>query len=171
MAKRTQAKLLKKLQQRFGKLYASMEPYYHHLDFRRFDDFDDDAFAYLMEKVKGVNMLDLNETDISNESIALLPRMEYVKEIRAKSCKNLDDGCVPFLNQIKSLEFLHLRYSGVTIDGLLQLTDQAQLKTLMFSEDDPENIVEKLAQLRKLLPACELVINGQPLLPNSLCFK
>lgn len=161
MAKRTQAKLLKKLQLRFGKLRESLEPYYHHLDFRLFEDFEDDAFAYLIEKVKGVNMLDLNETEIGNDSIALLPRLEYVKEIRAKSCKNLDDDCVPFLNQIKGLEFLHLRYTGVTIDGLLQLTEQPQLKTLMFSEDHPEDIREKLSKLRRQLPSCELVVNGQ----------
>jgi hypothetical protein len=48
--------------------------------------FDDDGFAYLMEKVKGVDMLDLNETDIGYASIQLLIGLEFVKEIRAKSC-------------------------------------------------------------------------------------
>lgn len=161
MAKRTQAKLIKKLQYRFGKLAASMEEYYHQLDFRMFDDFDDDAFAYLMEKVKGVNMLDLNETDISNESIKLLPQLEYVREIRAKGCHNLDNDCIPFLSQIPSLEFLHLRYTEITIDGLLQLSGLPNLKTLMFSAEE-EDIQEKLLALHDRLPNCELVVNGKP---------
>ncbi|GAA0881259.1 hypothetical protein GCM10009119_42290 [Algoriphagus jejuensis] len=162
MAKRTQAKLLKKLQYRFGKLAASMEEYYHHLDFRSWDDFDDDAFSFLMEKVKGVYMLDLNETEISNESIQLLTQLEYVKEIRAKGCHNLDNYCIPYLNQIPSLEFLHLKYTDITIDGLLHLTDLPNLKTLMFSSEDGEDIQEKLLELHGLLPDCELVVNGKP---------
>lgn len=161
MTKRTQAKILKKLKHRFGKLAESIEPYYHHLDFRGFDDFDDDAFAYLMKNVKGVNMLDLNETNISNESIKLLPHLEYVKEIRAKGCHSLDNECVPYLNQINSLEFLHLKYTDVTIDGLMQLTASPTLKVLMFSAEDMESIQEKLPELRALLPDCEIVVNGK----------
>ena len=162
MAKRTQAKLLKKLKYRYGKMAASMEEYYHHLDFRGLDDFDDDGFAFLMEKVKGVYMLDLNETDIGNESIKLLSRLEYVKEIRAKGCHRLDNDCIPYLSQIPSLEFLHLKYTDITIDGLLQLIDLPNLKTLMFSAEDGEDIQEKLLQLHEMFPECELVANGKP---------
>lgn len=138
-----------------------MEEYYHHLDFRGLDDFDDDGFAYLMEKVKGVDMLDLNETGISNESIKLLIQLEYVKEIRAKGCHGLDNDCIPYLSQIPSLEFLHLKYTGITIDGLLRLSGLPHLKILMFSDDNPENIGQKLPELKKLLPDCEIVVNGK----------
>jgi len=162
MAKRTQAKLLKKLQYRYGKMAERMEEYYHHLDFRGLDDFDDDGFAYLMEKVKGVDMLDLNETDISNESIKLLIQLEYVKEIRAKGCHGLDNDCIPYLSQIPSLEFLHLKYTEITIDGLLRLSGLPNLKTLMFSADDEDDIKGKLLELHALLPDCELVVNGKP---------
>jgi hypothetical protein len=78
MSKKTSAKTLKMLKHRYGKLEASIEPYYHHLSFQMFDDFDDDAFAYIIAKVKGVNMLDLNETEISNNSIRMLTRLEFV---------------------------------------------------------------------------------------------
>lgn len=86
MAKRTAAKLQKELKRRYGKLAESMSEYYHHLDLRPFDDFDDDAFAYIMAKVKIVNMLDFNETEITNESIKLLTQLEYVNELRGKGC-------------------------------------------------------------------------------------
>lgn len=162
MAKRTQAKLLKRLEYRFGKLAAGMEEYYHHLDFRSLDDLDDDGFTYLMQKVKGVDMLDLNETNIGNKSIKLLTGLEYVKEFRAKGCHQLDNGCVPDLNQIPSLELLHLKYTEITIDGLLQLTDLPNLRTLMFSSPDGADIRDKLSDLHTLLPDCELVVDGKP---------
>lgn len=60
---------------------GDMEPYYHQLDLRRIDDLDDIGFAYIMEGVKGVDMLDLNELEITNESIKLLTGLEYVKEL------------------------------------------------------------------------------------------
>lgn len=72
MAKRPLAKLLKKLEYHYGKMTESMEGCYRQLDFRSLDDLDDNAFAYLKEKVKGVNKLDLNETEIGNKRRKLL---------------------------------------------------------------------------------------------------
>jgi len=54
---------------KFGSLAESIEPYYQHFDLRPIDDLDDEGFTYLIAPVKGVNMLDLNETEITNESI------------------------------------------------------------------------------------------------------
>lgn len=162
MAKRTAAKFQKELKRRYGKLAESMSEYYHHLDLRPFDDLDDDAFAYIMEKVKGVNMLDLNETEITNESINLLTRLEYVNELRAKACRNLDNGCITDLNKLTNLVFLHLKNTAITIDGLLQLNNLPNLKELMFSADDVESIEEKMLQLKALLPGCEFTINSKP---------
>lgn len=158
----------KKLKDRYGAVAAGMEPYQHHLDLRGFDDLDDDVFAYIMAKVKGVNMLDLNEAEITNGSISLISKLEYVKELRAKGCHLLDDGCVADLDKITSLEFLHLRYTAVTIDGLLKLKNLTNLKTLMFSADDAEAIKEKLLQLKTMLPNCELVINAKPYAFNAV---
>lgn len=162
MAKRTAAKLQKELKRRYGKLAESMSEYYHHLDLRPFDDLDDDAFAYIMAKVKGLNMLDLNETDITNESIKLLTRLEYVNEIRAKQCRNLDNGCITDLNKLANLVFLHLKSTAITIDGLLQLSNLSNLKELMFSVDDLENIEDKMLLLRKKFPNCSFTVNSKP---------
>ena len=100
---------IKYWQRRFVNL-ADMEPYHYHLDLRRIDDLDDEGFAYLLANVKGVDMLDLNETEITNKSITLLTRLEYVKELRAKGCR-IDNGCINDLNKIISLEFLHVKNS------------------------------------------------------------
>ena len=150
----------KELKRRYGRLAADMEPYYHQLDFRPLSELDDESFAYLIEKVRGVDMLDLNETDIGNDSIRLLTGLEYVKELRMKGCRQLDNDCVVFINQIPGLEFLHVKNTGITIDGLLQLSPNPLLKTLLFSADNPELMSEKIDQLHQLLPNCELVIDG-----------
>lgn len=162
MKKNAAAKSKKELEGRFGRMAESISGYQEHIDFRLLEDFNDEAFAYLMENVKGVNMLDLNETDISNDSITLLTHLEYVNELRAKECANLDNDCVDALNKLTSLIFLHLKSTNITIDGLLKLKNLSNLKTLMFSADDIVPIKEKLLELKTMLPECELVINSKP---------
>ncbi|MFN4315842.1 MAG: hypothetical protein ACK4E0_16220 [Chitinophagaceae bacterium] len=156
-------KRLKELKRRYGRLAESMEPYYHHLDLRPLWELNDDGFAFLMEKVKGVNMLDLNETEITDASISLLTKLEYVKEIRVKGCRQLTDACIDDLNRIRELEFLHVKGTRITIDGLLRLTEQPNLKTLLFSDDHPELIADKIQQLLAMFPECEIALDGTPL--------
>lgn len=143
-----------------GKTAGDIGAYQHHLDFRGIDDLDDEGLAYLLTNVKGVDMLDLNETDITNESIKLLTGLEYLKELRIKGCR-LDNACIIDLNKITSLELLHLKNTTITIDGILQLKALTNLKTLLFSADDVEAIKEKMLQLKAILPACEYVIDGK----------
>lgn len=152
----------KELKRRYGKLAASMEPYYHHLDLRPISELDDDAFAYIMEKVRGVNMLDLNETEITNESIRLLTRLEYVIELRAKGCQQINNECIGDLNQLATLEFLHLKDTAVTLAGLLHLDKLSGLRELHFSEEGVEDLGQLMRQLRKVLPGCAFVVNSVP---------
>ncbi|MBK8519417.1 MAG: hypothetical protein IPL54_00575 [Chitinophagaceae bacterium] len=146
---------------RFGDPFGKTQSYYHHLDLRHIDDLDDIGFAYIMEGVKGVDMLDLNELEITNESIRLLAGLDYVKELQLKGC-SVDNDCVKDLNTITSLELLHLKNTNITIDGLLHLDKLTLLKTLMFSAEDVDTIKEKLLQLKNLLPQCDFVINSKP---------
>lgn len=145
-----------------GKTAGDSAAYHHHLDFRLIDDLDDEGLAYIMTNVRGVDMLDLNETEISNESIKLLTGLEYIKELRAKECGSLDNDCIESLNQIPTIEFLHLKSTAITIDGLLQLTSLPNLKVLMFSAADTESIKEKMVQLKNQLPNCDFTVNSKP---------
>ncbi|MEO6868488.1 MAG: hypothetical protein ABI168_02515 [Ginsengibacter sp.] len=160
MKKSVSARAKKELEHRFGKLSESMVGYHDHIDFRMLDNFNDEAFGYLMEKVKEVNMLDLNETDITNESITILNNLEYVNELRVKQCCNLNNDCADDLNKLTSLVFLHLKNTNITIEGLLRLKNLTNLKTLMFSVDETLSIKEKLLLLKTMLLQCELVINS-----------
>lgn len=139
-----------------------MEDYMQHLDFRMLDNFDDDAFAYLMENVKGVNMLDLNGTSISNKSISLLTRLEYIYELRLKECHLVDDDCIPWLNDLTSLKLLHVKDTGISLKGLLKLTGLDALQDLLFSEIDIKLIEIEMQQLKSNMPNCKFKVNGKP---------
>ena len=126
---------IKYWKRRFGT--ANTIAYHHHFDVRQIPDLDDEGLAYLLTNVKGVNMLDLNEIEITNATIALLTKLEYVNELRMKGCVDIDNNCIADLNKIASLQFLHVKNTGITIDGLLQLTALTKLTELLFSADDP----------------------------------
>jgi hypothetical protein len=145
---------------RFGD--GEMAAYHHHFDLRQIPDLDDEGFAYLLTNVKGVNMLDLNETEITNASITLLTRLEYVNELRIKGCSDIDDDCIADLNKITSLQFLHVKNTGITIDGILQLTALTKLTTILFSADDTAAIKDKMLLLKESLPNCSFAINSIP---------
>lgn len=136
--------------------------YQHHFDVRQIPDLDDEGLAYLLTNVKGVNMLDLNETEVTNTSIALLTKLEYVNELRIKGCTEIDNDCIADMNSITSLQFLHVKGTGINIDGLLQLTALTKLTELLFSDDDTAAIKDKMLLLKKLLPNCSFAVNSVP---------
>ena len=71
----------------------------------------------MIAAVKGVFMLDVNETDITDESIQLLTQLEYVNELRAKGIERLTDACAEDLNKIKGLELLHVKIQTLPSTG------------------------------------------------------
>ena len=154
--------------QRFGT--PNTIAYHHHLDVRQIPDLDDEGFAYMLTNVKGVNMLDLNETDIKNASITLLTKLEYVNELRMKGCIEIDNNCIADLNKITSLQFLHVKNTGITIDGLLQLTALTKLREVLFSSEDADSIIEKLLEFTAMHPLCKMVIDGKPIEINVMTY-
>jgi hypothetical protein len=156
-------KQTKFLREKFsGFLKADAAAYYHHLDLRLIDDLNDEGFALIVTHIKGINMLDLNETEITNTSIALLTSLEYVHELRIKGIEAIDNNCIASLNLIKGLTFLHLKGTSITIDGLLQLHPNPILKDLMFSDEENAVTSVKMVQLKTLFPACDFTINSKP---------
>jgi hypothetical protein len=145
---------------RFGAIGTT--EYHHHFDLRPIPDLDDEGLAYLLTNVKGINMLDLNETEITNASITLLTTLEYVNELRIKGCTAIDDDCITDLNKITSLQFLHVKNTGITIDGILQLNALIKLTDILFSNDDDKDIKDKMLLLKDMLPNCSFVINSIP---------
>jgi hypothetical protein len=133
-----------------------------HMDFRGLPELNDAGLAYYLRDVTGISMLDLNETEITNEAIKELTTLLYVDELRLKGCVEIDDDCIPDLNKLVSLKFLHVKDTNITIDGILQLNDLTDLTTLLFSVDDTAVIKDKMLLLKEMLPDCNFVVNGVP---------
>ena len=110
--------------------------------------------------VRSINMLDLDENEITNEGILHLTKLESLKELRLKSCSLIDNGSLGYLSQITSLELLHIGETGITIDQLIKLKTLKNLKTILVSSDaDNDTVREILSPIGNELPTCEFIVN------------
>lgn len=126
-------------------------------NFRRYH-IDDEGIAKMITAVLSIFQLDLDGTDITNEAIRLLSKLEYVTELRLKNCKGIDDACVPDLYQIKGLELLHLGGTSITVPALIAGGIFKDLKQLFIDyEAEDQQVLEDLAIL--LPEGCELIVN------------
>ena len=129
------------------------------VNFRIWDHVEDDHLLLMLSKVKSINMLDLDETDISIEGIKYLTKLEQLKELRLKGVAAIDNDCMPHLNQLRDLELLHLGGTSVTLNGLTNLINLQKLKVILLSIPPDEVIKEKMYELKTMLPHCEFIIN------------
>lgn len=139
---------------------TELPPHLEHVRMRLWDNVVDEHLELLVSGVRSINMLDLDETDITKEGIEHLTKMDFIKELRLKGIRAIDNDCIVHLNKLKGLELLHVKGTSISIDGLLKLDGQPGLKELFFSADDgPDK--EKMLQLKKLMPECSFTIDGK----------
>lgn len=127
----------------------------------RCTEVDDEDLEYLVSRIMLIEMLDLDETSVSNNGIKQLIKLKGLKELRLKDNYPINNDCIPDLNKMTGLELLHLGSTSITIDGILQLNALQSLKRLLFSMENIENNGEKMLQLKSLLPHCEFIINNK----------
>lgn len=132
----------------------------HHMDFR-YSQVTDEELALMTTRIKSIEMLDLNDTSITNEGISHLTQLEYLAELRLKECEQIDNDCISFLNEIPTLKFLYLKSTPVTIEGLMELK-LPNLEHLFFSSHEKEIKEEQMQILKNNLPRAEFIIDGKP---------
>ena len=129
------------------------------VNFRIWNHVDDEQIEMMVTHVQSINMLDLDETNISNYSIQLLTKLSFIKELRLKGCGEIDDDAMPHINHIKGLELLHIDGTSISIKGVLQLRADHPLRMLLIGVDDPEQHQEELTTIAQRFPDCELIVN------------
>jgi hypothetical protein len=134
----------------------------HRVNFKLWDHVCDMDLLRIVSKVKSINMLDLDNTDITNRGIQHLTQLHQLKELRLKGIKAIDDDCLQYLNTFSELELLHLEGTSVTLDGMTKLSSLKKLKVLLLSFTANPEIKEKMIQLHTLLPSCEFILNYKP---------
>lgn len=137
----------------------------NHVDLRC-STITDHQLALLVSRIRSIEMLDLNETEITNEGIKHLTKLEYLAELRLKLCSNIDNDCIHFLSQLTTLKLLHVRSTSITIDGLVHLNGLPNLEKLFFSSHDTEITAEKMNKLFQNLPKAEIIIDGNTFREN-----
>ena len=160
----------KQLEQRFWSTFFSIcvpahvdevPQHIDHVRMRLWDKVIDEYLEMMVTQVRSINMLDLDETDITNDGIEHLTKLDFIRELRLKGIREINDDCIIHLNKIKGLKLLHIRGTAVTLDGVLKLDALQELKQLFISDKNDEPDPEKIRQLRELMPDCEFVVNGQ----------
>lgn len=129
------------------------------VNFRIWERVGDDEIELMVTHVRSINMLDLDETEISNYSIELLTQLSFIKELRLKGCNNIDDDAIYHINNIKGLELLHLGGTSISINGLLQLKPEHAFKTLLVGVDESEKYNNELTMLAQRFANCQLIVN------------
>ena len=129
------------------------------VNFRIWDRVEDEHIELMMQHVQSINMLDLDETEITNNSVELLTKLDFLKQLRLKGCSDIDDGAVPHINNIKGLELLHIDGTSISLQGALQLAAHHPLHTLLIGVDEHEQHIEELTLLANRFPDCQLIVN------------
>ncbi|MFD2164101.1 hypothetical protein ACFSJU_16960 [Paradesertivirga mongoliensis] len=119
----------------------------------------DKEIRLLSSNVKTIETLDLEGTEVSNTSILYLTKLQSLKELRLTNCRQIDDGCLPFLNQLFSLEYLYLGGTAITHKGIQGCDNLQNLKSINISVKDTENSNPGLIALQHTFPNCKLVVN------------
>lgn len=121
---------------------------------------DDEGLALMAGPVKSINQLDLDDTDITIEGLRHLARLDYIRELRLKECRRIDNEAMEVIVKIKGLELLHLGGTAINVYGLASIGDLKELKLLLISAAGEEE--KELPRIAALLPpGCELIVNHQ----------
>lgn len=141
--------------------FNEVPPHLHHVRMRLWDNVIDEYLELMVTQVRSIDMLDLDETDITNKGVEHLTKMDFIKELRLKGIREINNDCIVHLNKINGLELLHVKGTSVTIEGILKLDSKPELKELFFSAKDDEITKEKMLELKKLMPDCSFTIDGK----------
>ena len=133
--------------------------HFERVNFRIWNRVTDDEIELMVTHVQSIDMLDLDETEITNDAIEQLTKLSFIKELRLKGCRHLDDEVIPHINNIKGLELLHIGGTAISINGILQLGTNHPFRMLLISIDNPEQHHDSLTTIAKRYPGCEFIVN------------
>jgi hypothetical protein len=118
------------------------------------NDYD---IQYMLEKVKSVYQLDLDETEITNEGLVYLMELDNLTELRLKGCTQITDAAMEVICKFKGVELLHLIGTGITTAGFGDIGKLNKLKRLLISAEPSDPKLEEI--FASLAPGCEFIVN------------
>ncbi len=113
----------------------------------------------LVGRLTGLEQLDVSTTDITNAGVRHLRGLTKMRDLRIKETYVTDVG-VAALAPMQDLTTLNLKGLDITDASLRLLANHPQLDLLVLS-DGRRFSHHALAELRRRLPACEIVVDGR----------
>lgn len=127
---------------------------------------DDDL--ELVGRLTGLQDLDMSTTDITDAGVRHLSGLTDMRHLRIKETRITDAG-LRLLAPMSMLETINLRRLAITDEGLLGLAGRHRhLDMLVISDELAEGrfTLAGLAEVQRLLPACEIVVVGRGTFPG-----
>ena len=123
-------------------------------------DLDDDFLFYVTSRVPIIRAFDLENTDITDEGVKLISIVKHVEKLELKSSKQITKACLTYINNLRELKLLNLMKTNISLNDITILKDLPNLEELyMSSEESDEYNLEKVIQLKEILPNCRVFIN------------
>lgn len=117
----------------------------------------DEDLDHLTQRVKQVEVMVLDENEVTNEGVSYLARLEYLRELNLKGLP-IDDDCLPYLLKLQSLEWLHIKSTRISPAGIGKLLGGLEnLRTLIVSLDQKDKFLGN--NLKARYPDRELFIH------------
>ena len=159
----TQLLKLQRREREFWKGFGIEDPeqvpdHFHRVDLRC-TQIDDEELALMVTRIKQIEMLDLNDTNITEAGIKNLCELSYLAELRIKDCTQIDNSALLHLSKLAGLKLLNIKGTNITLDGLLEMNSIPTLEELYFSSYQEDH--HQLQRLQQILPNCRLVVNGK----------
>ncbi|AFM03660.1 hypothetical protein Fleli_1223 [Bernardetia litoralis DSM 6794] len=120
----------------------------------------------IIGKIENIQVLDLDLTEITNQGISFLKYLQNLKELRLKDNPQLSDNCIEHLITIKSLKFIHIENTAITIDGLKKLLCKSNLESIIIDAKF-NNQLNKLIQISEQYPEIEIILKETGLILNG----
>jgi hypothetical protein len=139
------------------KHFEGIPEHVEHVRFRLYDYVDDDHLRRMVEVVKSVGMLDLDATEITNLGVKELVQLDNISELRLKGCRNIDNGAMDYICQLKGLTLLHLIGTEITTDGFEKINHLKNLQKLLIRADIEDPKLEEI--YANLAPGCKMIVN------------
>jgi hypothetical protein len=119
-------------------------------------------------RLTGLQNLDVSGTDITDAGVRHLSGLTDMRHLRIKETRVTDAG-LRLLAPMSALETINVRRLDITDAGLLGLAERHQcLEMLVVSDELAEGrfTLGGLAEVQRLLPACEIVVVGRGTFPD-----
>lgn len=116
----------------------------------------------------GLQDLDVSTTDITDAGVHHLSGLTHMRHLRIKETRITDAG-LRLLAPMSALETINLRRLDITDEGLLDFAERHRcLEMLVISDELTEGRFSRagLAEVQRLLPACEIVVVGRGTFPD-----